>query len=428
MTTGNFKSISLSSIIINRTERQRKELREVDELAESISRIGLIHPPVVTQDLVLVAGERRVTACKKLGWTSIPVQFVDDLSDYELQSIELEENIKRVDLTWQEETEAVERFHKLKEANEEGWSMEKTADALGVSLSKVHRQLAVAKELTNEKVASAPKFSTALNVVQRNIERRKANITQSVDSKIEEVLPQEDEAPAKPAAPILNADFLEWSASYTGPKFNLIHCDFPYGINVADSPRQSASLSDHYVDTPETYWALLSGLAKAMDNVIADSAHLIFWFSMDFYTETVAQLTAMGWNVNPFPLIWHKSDNKGIAPDPQRGPRRTYETALFASRGDRKLTQVGTQANSFSFPGSRAEAIHISEKPEEMLKHFLRMVCDDCSYFLDPTCGSGNSLKVAKQLGAERIQGIELSEEFYELACANWERAGVSSI
>jgi hypothetical protein len=167
-----------------------------------------------------------------------------------------------------------------------------------------------------------------------------------------------------------------------------------------------------------------------MENVVAESAHLIFWFSMDYFTPTYERLQAMGWNVNVFPLIWHKSDNAGIAPDPQRGPRRTYEAAFFASRGDRKLTQVGAGANSFAFPGTRAGAIHISEKPRPVLNHFLRMICDEYSTVLDPTAGSCNALKVAKSLGASRVLGIERSQEFFDIAVGNWDRTdeGGSSV
>src|SRR3546814_18962812 len=109
-----------------------------------------------------------------------------------------------------------------------------------------------------------------------------------------------------------------------------------------------------------------------MQNVVAESAHLIFWFSMDYYAITVERLTAMGWRVNPFPLIWHKSDNAGIAPDPQRAPRRTYETALFASLGDRTLTQDGPRSNSFAHPGRRDDRLHNRKKQEATIKHYLR--------------------------------------------------------
>lgn len=416
MTSGNFKPFPLSSIIIERGDRQRRTLTEIDELADSIRRVGLINPPVVTADGVLVAGERRVTACRLLGWTSIPVQFVEELDPYELRCIELDENVKRVDLSWQDQALALHELHKLRMEHEPGWTAEKTADATGFSYRHVNKQLEVAREIIagNEKVSSAEKFSIAHNVVQRNNERKKSSALASVSIALGE------EKPEAPPAPLINGDFHEWQQSYSGPLFNLLHCDFPYGINVADSPRQSAGNQEYYEDSPDIYWALLRTLASGMENVVAESAHLIFWFSMDFYEETRAHLTRMGWRVNPFPLIWHKSDNMGIAPDPQRWGRRTYETAFMASRGDRKLTQVGARSISFAHPGSRDGAIHISEKPTPLLSHFMGMVCDEYSLVLDPTCGSGNALKVAKQLGAKHLLGIEKNETFWQDAVRNW--------
>lgn len=430
MTSGNFRSADVASIIVERAERQRRELRNIDELAESIQRIGLINPIVITQDSVLVAGERRLTAIRKLGWTHIPVQFVEDLSDYELQTIELEENIKRENLPWQDEVAALERFHKLKVAHEPSWSQEQTADAVGLSRPEVSKKLQVASHMTNEVVAKADRFSAALNIVQRNAERKKANVLDTVTVAIDNTLLTEEEQatapPPEPVIPLLNVSFHDWQETYAGPKFNLIHCDFPYGINVADTPRMDATIRDHYDDSPDIYWALLDRLKLAMDNVVAESAHLIFWHSMKMnqHGETTALLEAMGWKCNPFPLIWHKSDGSGIAPDPQRGPRQVYEAAIFASRGDRKITQEGCVANAFAYPGRRDGAIHASEKPYAMLRHFMRMVCDEYSFVLDPTCGSANALKVAEDLGAPLVLGLEQLPEFYQIAKDNWSKRG----
>lgn len=424
MTSGLFKPFPVASIIINRDERQRRVLTGIEELAESLHRVGQINPIVITKDGLLVAGERRLTAAKSLGWTDIMVQFVEDLSEYELSVIELEENLKRTDLTWQDECLAVERLHTLRKGNEAEWTQEDTANALGYAPMDVSRKLAVASEINkgNERVAKADKYTMALNLVKREEERRKSavidNIIPSTVSDI--VAPASDEEPEAPAprvAPLINEDFHEWAAAYCETKFNLIHCDFPYGINVADSPRQNSGIQEYYEDSKDVYFNLLDTLEMAMSNVVSDSAHLIFWFSMDYYQVTLERLTKMGWKVNPFPLIWHKSDNAGIAPDPQRGPRRTYETAFFASRGDRKLTSAGAVSNSFAHPGKKGpDGIHLSEKPVAMLQHFLRMVCDDYSAVLDPTCGSGNALKAATNCGAARVLGIEKSSDFYTTA------------
>jgi len=65
----------ISSIVVGR--RHRRELGDVDSLARSIEAVGLLHPVVVKPDGKLVAGGRRLAACKALGWDRVPVTVVD---------------------------------------------------------------------------------------------------------------------------------------------------------------------------------------------------------------------------------------------------------------------------------------------------------------------------------------------------------------
>lgn len=409
MMTGEFNSFPVENIWVNREARQRRELTNIEELAESIKKIGLIHPIVIKRATgELVVGERRFTAVQQLGWTQIPVQFLDELSARDLQFIELEENLRRVNITWQEECTAIRNYHDLHRQENATWTQEDTAESLGYSTSYVSDRLQVATKLADDRVSAAPKFSTARNIVGRQVARERASevITALAASSDEYV-------PAKKEAPIYNGDFLEWSAAYTGSRFNLIHCDFPYGVGMHKSDQGGGASFGTYADSPDVYWTLLRGLATAMDNVVADSAHLMFWFSMDYYHETKTLLEGMGWRINPFPLVWLKSDNTGIIPDANRGPRRIYETAFYGSRGDRQI--VTPVSNGFSYPG-REKSIHMNEKPVPMLSHFLRMFVDEYTVFLDPTCGSANAVKAARSLGAPTVLGIERDTEFYNLA------------
>lgn len=52
--------------------RYRKDLGDLRSLTESISEVGLPHPVVVTPEGRLIAGQRRLEACRRLGWTDIP--------------------------------------------------------------------------------------------------------------------------------------------------------------------------------------------------------------------------------------------------------------------------------------------------------------------------------------------------------------------
>jgi len=62
-------------------ERIRADLGDLTDLKNSIESVGLLHPVVVTKAGSLVAGERRLTAVRELGWTDVPVTVVDDLKD-----------------------------------------------------------------------------------------------------------------------------------------------------------------------------------------------------------------------------------------------------------------------------------------------------------------------------------------------------------
>jgi len=54
--------------------RHRRDMGELEVLAESIATVGLLHPPVITKDGVLICGERRLLAMRDiLGWKAIPV-------------------------------------------------------------------------------------------------------------------------------------------------------------------------------------------------------------------------------------------------------------------------------------------------------------------------------------------------------------------
>ena len=84
-------------------QRSRKTFGDIQALATSIREIGLLHPPVVTPGLRLVAGERRLKAMAALGWTEAEVRVAAGLQDAALLArAELEENTCRKDLDGEE--------------------------------------------------------------------------------------------------------------------------------------------------------------------------------------------------------------------------------------------------------------------------------------------------------------------------------------
>jgi len=405
MTSGEFHSVLINEITCERETRQRADLDDVNILADSIHRLGLIHPIVLTRDNVLVSGERRLSACISLGWTHISSQYVDEVPVATLRAIELEENVKRRDLPWQDECLAVHEYFQIRKKEVPDFNLFACGTELGMEHSTVSVKINLAEELIarNPRIIEAPKLSTARGIMERAEARRDDESILQI-RKMLQVKPEEEEPDA-----VINRDFLSWAPTYDGPKFNFVHCDFPFGIGADSFNQGSAPTHGGYADTEETYWNLCKCLTGNLRRLTTDSCHFMLWFSMHFYTQTLNFFNANSdISLDPFPLVWIKSDNVGILPDPQRGPRRIYETAFFGSRGDRRV--VAPISNAYSAPTDRSQ--HMSIKPEPVLRNFFRMFVDQSTFMLDPTCGSGSALRAAESLNAALVLGLEVNPDF----------------
>lgn len=94
--------------------RRRRDLGDLSALAESINRVGLLHPLVVTEAGRLVAGQRRLEACRLLGWDGVPVTVATDLADVSaLLAAERDENTCRLDMTRSEQVALGMELEKL---------------------------------------------------------------------------------------------------------------------------------------------------------------------------------------------------------------------------------------------------------------------------------------------------------------------------
>jgi len=86
-------------------------------LKSSISKEGLLEPVIVLKEkdhYRLIAGHRRLLACKELNMQFIPCKIIDrKLSDAEILGIQLIENLQREDLDPIEESKAYLNFYKL---------------------------------------------------------------------------------------------------------------------------------------------------------------------------------------------------------------------------------------------------------------------------------------------------------------------------
>jgi len=107
--------IPISQIKIKK--RVRKDLGNLEDLKESLKLYGLMNPITVNKRYELIAGERRLSAAKELGWTNINANVIDNLTEIEQLEMELEENNQRKEFTDEELLEGYKRLERLRHPN-----------------------------------------------------------------------------------------------------------------------------------------------------------------------------------------------------------------------------------------------------------------------------------------------------------------------
>lgn len=115
----------------------------IAELAQSISQVGLIQPLVVRRaagGYELVAGERRLRACKSLGMEKVTCIIEDEMPEESSAMVALIENLQREDLHYMEEAQC---YNALLQSY--GMTQEELAGRLGKSQSSIANKLRLLK-------------------------------------------------------------------------------------------------------------------------------------------------------------------------------------------------------------------------------------------------------------------------------------------
>ena len=407
-------------------DRQRKTFHEgpIIDLADDIERVGLMHPIVLRTDQdMLVAGERRLRAMTLLhnaGRTFecngapvprgyIPVVRLSDRDEIDYFEAELIENLARLDLTWQEESQAKANLHALRLQQTHGkQTLQATVQELQAapgttsSITGLSEDVRLTQHFDDEEIRAAKSKKEAVKILDRKLtQERNAQLAQEWKGAAERKSPHH----------LLLGDSIEVMDGLPDNTYNVILTDPPYGIGAQHFGDQT-HINHEYDDSFESWDKLMQRFLRRARHLTAPDAHMYIFCDISNFAHLQLLAEDNGWDAWKRPLIWYKG-NIGTLPNPDYGPRYTYECVLYAMKGKKKTCTVGAH-DVISIP-SIPKPRHAAEKPVALYVELLRRSCSPGESVLDPFAGSGTIFPAATYLHLNAT-GIEKDQTSFDLA------------
>lgn len=420
-------AVHISKITIS-ANRQRREFdpEALIDLSNSISQNGLLHAPILretAEGFVLVAGERRLRALETI-WllgdgarynghlyapNEVPYTNLGELTALEAEEAELDENLKRRDLTWQEKSEALSRLHNLRKAQaisagESHTIGDTLAEIETTDYAQDRQAILLADHLDNPLVANAPTAKEAFKALKREEDRRKNNeLAETVGRNFNSSVHT-----------LYHGDCLEYLRTVPDNSYDVILTDPPYGMGAdqfGDGGGKLVNSVHGYVDNEDNWLLLMEAFAPQAYRVTKAEAHCYVFCDLDRFHTLKFMMEAAGWDVFRTPLIVYKLGS-GRVPRPEHGPRRQWEMCLYAIKGNKQVTGIYSDV----IPCRLEENIgHGANKPVELYIDLLRRSVRPGDTVLDAFAGTGTIFPAAHACKVYAT-GVELSSEYYGIS------------
>lgn len=398
-------------------DRARKDYGEIGKLSNSIQRLGLINPITIHKDGSLVAGERRLKAVQLLKWNDVPVRVYEDLTPMQKKEIELEENLKRKDMSWQEEVKLKEDIHLLKKEEAGGkWSQEQTADFMGVSKQEIERDTFLSAmlesnpELKNEKDKSNA-FRKAKRMQEAGVRQLLVTALEGEEPVIKTKKGKEKvKSKTVKGVTLKHQDCLLGMADLCDGSVDLILTDPVYGVDVGESDIKKG-WDETFEDGERETYDLLEKVIPETYRIAKEGAHGFFFFPMTLLDSMQFLLTSVGWNIDKIPAIWYKRTGgsnfrKFTAFTPN------YEPFFHVWKGEaRKLSKVSNAVFCHDNPSKK---IHPTEKPLGLLKELIKLTTIKGELVIDPFGGSASTMDACIETERKGVS-YELEERWYNV-------------
>lgn len=415
-------------IAIDEGTRFREDYGSLVELTHSIRTHGIIQPLAVyerpqiegeepRQPYVLIAGGRRFRACQDAEVESVPVRiYTKELSELELRTLELAENLYRKDLNWDEAAKLQREIHLLQQqlygaatpgpSGSNGWSLANTAEMLGVTPSAVSHNIKLAEaaeaipELTNCKTASeATKLLNNLKEQEIRKELARRAEARSVGSPFIQQLNER----------YIIKDVLEGLRAQADGTFDMAEIDPPYGIDLIEVKKENDCLA--YNEVPQDkYMPFMADVLRETYRTLKPNAWLVCWFGPEPWFEAMYQsIITAGFAGHRMCGIWVKPTGQTMQPNLSLA--NAYEMFFYARKGSPVLAKPGRTNVYTHAPVSPDKKTHPTERPLSLMQDVLETFTVEGANIIVPFAGSGATL-LAAAMSRRAAFGFDLSEEY----------------
>lgn len=399
---------------VNVGDRVRKDFGDIDELCNSIKAVGLIQPIVLTHDLCLIAGERRLRALKRIGVTTLvhASHFIwnEEQDELRLKAMEIEENVKRKELSWQEAVIAKKRLLEIMQqihgtvtsgrpsrsetlgVSSSGFGINKLAALLGESNAQTSKDI----ELANL-IEAVPMLARAET---KEAARRSASLAVAVAG----ALQQQAKNPPKTEQKwtLYEGDFDVNASNLDDNSCDFVIVDPPFGEDVGGlGPNSKQLLAETFLDDRNYVEQLNESLCRQSFRVLRQDSFAAFFFGFKFYSKIVESLGRQGFVVDSTPLVWVKNTVINTSPYTRYG--RSYEPILIARKGEPKLMRPSQRdviaIDNVITRGTNEHKVYQAQKPVALIEKLILDMSPPGSTVVDFCAGSGTTGEAALRTG-----------------------------